>query len=190
MRLMMGWVATGLLALSGSAGAQAVPFEGTGIVQVPAEVAGIDEVRAIQGRAQARARIASELEVRQEKVTPEQCPARVTEAVSANAYQVFVVSSSGNYLVPLAYDVSFRSRVDAAKLSAVCQGAASIVISKFSEKVRRSTDAKVQRDYVIALAMADWAQAQMDGSGLVGREMPVDVTADPFSVLSKITTGK
>jgi len=170
--------------LCGSAGvaAQEAPVADP-VVAVEAPV--VDEARAVASRAQALARLLPQLEVKREAVTPNQFAARVKAALERDVYQVFVIKATGEaVLAPLLFEVGLRSQPDMARLGAVCNGATGLVVSRFSDTVRRSKEPAVQRDYVIALTMADWAQAQLDGRGLVGREMPVDVSADPFGVLS------
>lgn len=181
-------VCAGLLACSGSVFAQdpAAVVEPVPPVAAP-EVGVVDEGRAMASRAQALARLAPELKVTQETFAVGQCGPKVRSALSNNAYQVFVRSASGQVaLAPLLFDVGLRSRPDEPRLASVCQGAQAIVVLQFSEKVRRSADPAVQRDYVVALTLADWAQAQLEGTGLVGREIPADVSPDPFRVLARL----
>lgn len=178
-------VCAGLLACSGSAFAQDPDS-----VVAPEEVVAVDESRAVAGRAQALARLTPELKVTQESFAAGQCGPKVRSALSNNAYQVFVKSASGQVvLAPLLFDVGLRSRPDESRLASVCQGAQAIVVLQFSEKVRRSQDPAVQRDYVVALTLADWAQAQLGGTGLVGRDIPADVSPDPFGVLPRLSTA-
>lgn len=183
----------GVLVFAGTAVAQegAVPALPDPIDGVAAPVAEtsvvLDEARGMAGRAQSLARLAPELKVAHRAVTPAQCVNRVKAALNGTAYQVFVVSSTQvAVLAPLLFDVGMRSRPNEARLPAVCQDAQSVVVTEFSEKVRRSKDPAVQRDYVVALTLADWAQTQLDGTGLVGRTLPADVNADPFDVLAKL----
>ena len=183
----MGWgrkvaVMGALLGGSAVAIAQDMPVaEPVGAIEAPV----VDPARAAASRAQALGRLLPHLEVKREAVASNQCAARVKAALEQDVYQVFVVKATGEaVLAPLLFEVGLRSQPDLARLGAVCNGATGLVVSRFSDKVRRSKDPAVQRDYVIALTMADWAQSQLDGRGLVGREMPADVSADPFGVLS------
>lgn len=138
----------------------------------------------IEGRRQALLRLAPELKVERVKTTPTKCVADVKNAFATGAYQVFVERQDQvPALVPLEFNVGLRETVDVARLSPVCQVATSLVVTRFSAAVKNSKDQRVQRDYVIALMMADWIQSKADGTSLLGREIPPDVVPDPFGVL-------
>ncbi len=194
MRALSSVIGLGFLVFSSVVLAQvpaAVPAQGPllspEVLTVPME---IDETRAIASRAQALSRIASELAVREEAITPATCQARVAKALEDGAYQVFVARQGQvPALVPLLFDVNLRHQMDAVRLAPACQVATGLVVTKFSEKVRYAKDERTQRDYIIALLMADWAQSKADGTGLVGREIPADVSADPFNVIARLSAS-
>lgn len=137
-----------------------------------------------QARHQALARLAPELKVERIKTTPAKCVADVKQALVDGAYQVFVERQNmGPSLVPLEFNVVLRETVDVKRLAPVCQVATSLVVTRFSDKVKTSKDPQVQRDYVVALMMADWIQSKADGASLLGQEIPADAVPDPFGVL-------
>lgn len=141
-----------------------------------------------QARRQALARLASELKVERIPTTPAKCKTDVEQALASGAYQVFVERQNlGPSLVPLQFSVSLRETVDVKRLGPVCQVATGLVVTRFSDKVKTSKDPQVQRDYVVALMMADWVQAKADGASLLGQEIPADAVPDPFGVLQAKT---
>lgn len=153
------------------------------VVSVPSDgslLAGLD------GRRQALDRISSQVSIKRQPTSPQQCKTDVAQALNAGAYQVFV-ERQGQVpaLVPLEFSVTLRDRVDEKRLAPVCQQSTGLVIAQFPDSIKQSKDARMQHDYVVALMMADWAQTKADGTGLVGREIPPDVVPDPLGVLQK-----
>lgn len=136
-------------------------------------------------RREALGRLAGELSVHRVPTrTPAQCTQAVNQAIDAGAYQVFVERQDlVPALAPLAFDMGLRDRVDAVRLAPVCQVATAVVVTRFSDRLRRTQDPVRQRDYAVALVVADWAQAKADGLGAFGGEVPADIVADPFGVL-------
>lgn len=185
MRKAMGVVLMGCLA--GMAHAQQ-PVPETVVSSEPVGSAPLDGslLVGVESRRQALGRVTSQVGVKRQATSPDQCKDHVVQALNGGAYQVFV-ERQGQVpaLVPLEFSVTLRDRVDEKRLAPVCQQATGLVVAQFSDSLKRSKDARVQRDYVVALMMADWAQAKADGTGLVGRELPPDVVADPLGVLQK-----
>lgn len=175
---------------SASAGAQQPPAQvttqalGEPVIQTESLDAAFADGMA--ARREALARLAPRLQVERQAIAPDQCAAAVDRALAAGAYQVFI-ERQGQVpaLVPMAFSVGLRDRADAGRLPPVCKVATGLVVARFPEAVTRATDARTRRDYAIALTMADWVQSKADGLGLLGLELPPDVTPDPFGVLQR-----
>ena len=184
MRLSTLFLATGFLVCS-AAHAQ-VTTQALPEPTIQTEPLDVSLSAGIESRRQALLRLAPELKVERVKTTPAKCVADVKSAFATGAYQVFV-ERQGQVpaLVPLEFNVVLRETVDVTRLTPVCQVATSLVVTRFSDTVKRSKDPRVQRDYVIALMMADWIQSKADGTSLLGREFPPFVLADTFGVLNQ-----
>ena len=140
----------------------------------------------VEDRRQALARLAPKAVVERKPVTAATCAQSVQTALNEGAYQVFVErQGQGPALAPLQFSMAFRDTVDVPRIQPVCQVATGLVVVKLPSDALSSTDATSRRDYILALTLADWAQAKADNRPPLGGDFPPDVTADPLGAMSR-----
>ena len=181
------WILLAALVVAGSAQAQAPAAVTQPLAEPVVETAPLYPFSSagVEARQRSLARLAPKVTVERQATTPQACSQSVQAALDTGAYQVFVErQGQAPALAPLQFNMAFRDRVDPVRIQPVCQIATGLVIAKLPD-VLESSDAQTRHDYIVALTLADWAQAKAENKPPLGGDFPPDVTADPLGVMAR-----
>lgn len=181
------WILLAALVVAGSAQAQAPAAVTQPLAEPVVETAPLYSFSSegAEARQRSLARLAPKVTVERQATTPQACAQSIQAALDTGAYQVFVErQGQAPALAPLQFSMTFRDKVDPVRIRPVCQIATGLVIAKLPE-VLKSSDAQTRHDYIVALTLADWAQAKAENKPPLGSDFPSDVTADPLGVMAR-----